>query len=163
MEPASLTFEEIVETDLPALTDVMTRAFDDDAQRYLGQPHGGPPGYDNGDFFRTWLFPYKESVGYKILRQGKIIGAFIVWILPGGHNNLGAMFVDPVYQDKGVGTRAWHFVEETYPDALSRTLEMPEWSTRNHGFYKKLGFCRVPPEVQKPSDERMILYRKKKA
>lgn len=155
-----ITFALITEADLPELTGVMARAFDDDAQRHLGQPKGGPPGYDNGDFFRTWLFPYKESVGFKILSDGKIIGAFIVWILPGGHNNLGAMFIDPPHQDRGVGTQAWQFIETIYPGTQSWTLETPVWATRNHAFYQKLGFRPVPPEVQKPSEENMVVYRK---
>ena len=156
----SITYALITEADVPELTAVMTRAFDDDAQRHLGQERGGPPGYDDGEFFRTWLFPYKESVGFKILSEGKIIGALIVWILPSGHNNLGAMFVDPFYQDQGVGTSAWRFVEAVYPGTKSWTLETPAWATRNHGFYEKLGFRRVPPEVQKPSEENMVVYRK---
>ena len=156
----AVTFALITEADVPELTGVMTRAFDDDAQRHLGQPRGGPPGYDNGDFFRTWLFPYKESVGFKIVSAGKIIGGLIVWILPGGNNNLGAIFVDPPYQDRGVGTQAWQFIETVYPGTRSWTLETPTWATRNHGFYQKLGFERVPPEVQKPSEENMVVYRK---
>jgi len=156
----AITYALITEADLPELTSVMTRAFDDDAQRHLGQPRGGPPGYDNGDFFRTWLFPYKESVGFKILFEGRIIGGLIVWILPGGHNNLGAMFIDPAYQDRGIGTQAWHFIEAIYPGTLSWTLETPVWATRNHGFYQKLGFARVPLQVQKPSEENMVVYRK---
>ena len=47
----SLAFEEITEDDISELTGVMTRAFDDDAQKHLGQERGGPEGYDNGDFF----------------------------------------------------------------------------------------------------------------
>ena len=85
-----LTFEEFTEEDIPELTGVMTRAFDDDAQRHLGKERGGPPGYDNGDFFREWLFGYEETVGYKVLSDNKAIGAIIVWLLEGGHNVLGA-------------------------------------------------------------------------
>jgi GNAT superfamily N-acetyltransferase len=162
VEPQRLavSYAEIKESDVPELTGIMTRAFDDDARRHLGRERGGPPGYDNGDFFRTWLFPYRESVGFKILVDGKIIGALIVWILPDGHNSLGAMFVDPPSQDQGVGTRAWQFIETIYPGSKSWTLETPVWATRNHGFYEKLGFQLVPPEVQKPSQDDMIVYRK---
>jgi hypothetical protein len=73
-EQDTLTFEEITEEDIPELGTVMTRAFDDDAQKHLGIEKGGPEGYDNGDFFRKWLFPYQESVGYKILQEGKVVG-----------------------------------------------------------------------------------------
>ena len=38
----------MVESDIPAVTDVMKRAFDDDAQKHLGKEVGGPPGYDDG-------------------------------------------------------------------------------------------------------------------
>ncbi|MFX1512273.1 MAG: GNAT family N-acetyltransferase, partial [Promethearchaeota archaeon] len=90
-----LQFELIDEKDIPELTKVMTRAFDDDARKHFGQEKGGPPGYNNGDFFRKWLLPYKESVGYKVITEGKVIAGIIVWILPYGRNNLGTIFVDP--------------------------------------------------------------------
>ncbi|MGD1994471.1 MAG: hypothetical protein PVI59_14855, partial [Anaerolineae bacterium] len=61
MEFQGLVFESITEADVPELTAVMTRAFDDDAQKHLGQERGGPPGYDDGEFFRKWLFGYQES------------------------------------------------------------------------------------------------------
>ena len=43
------------EKDIPDLMRVMTRAFDDDALTYLGESKGGPPGYDDGKFFRKWM------------------------------------------------------------------------------------------------------------
>ena len=87
----SLTFEEATEADIPEMTMAMTRAFDNDAQKHLGLEHSGPPGYDNGDFFREWLLGYKESVGYKIIAEDQIIGGFIVWIFEHGNNRLGVI------------------------------------------------------------------------
>ena len=116
---SELAFETITEEDIPELTRVMTRAFDDDAQKHLGQERGGPPGYDNGDFFRQWLFGYDQTDGYKVLRAGQVIGGVIVWILPDGHNVLGTIFVDPDAQDRGVGMRIWQFIEARYPEKLS--------------------------------------------
>ena len=80
-ESLSLTFEEITEADIPKLTEVMTRAFDDDARKHQGKERGGPPGYDDGEFFRTWLLGYQESVGYKCLTGEELIGGIVVWIL----------------------------------------------------------------------------------
>jgi len=91
----SLDFLDIVEADVPELTAVMTQAFDGDAQRHLGVERGGPEGYDDGEFFRKWLFGYRESVGYKIVSGGRIIGAFILWIYRRGHYRLGTIFVEP--------------------------------------------------------------------
>ncbi|HNT76070.1 MAG TPA: GNAT family N-acetyltransferase [Anaerolineae bacterium] len=141
----TLAFEKITsETDIPELTAVMTRAFDDDVCKHQGQERGGPDGYDNGDFFRKWLFGYDESVGYKIMAEGQIIGAFIVWPMPDRNNYLGTIFVDPAHQDCGVGVRAWQFIEAAYPDTLSWMLETPAFAKKNHYFYeKKCGFTKV--------------------
>lgn len=139
-----LQFEPFLESDIPELTGVMTRAFDDDSRKHLGVDRGGPDGYDNGNFFRKWLFGYKETVGYKVTLNGRAIGGLILWILEGRNNIVGTVFVDPDYQDRGVGTRIWRFIEETYPDTLSWRLETPRFAAKNHYFYeKKWGFTRV--------------------
>jgi GNAT superfamily N-acetyltransferase len=157
----NLSFEEVTEDDIPELTGVMTRAFDDDAQKHLGLERGGPPGYDNGEFFREWLFAYEQSVGYKALSEGKVIGAIIVWILEGDHNILGTMFVDPDCQDRGVGTRMWQFIEATYPETKSWRLATPRWATKNHYFYEaKCGFEKVESDPMLPISEEELAYRK---
>jgi len=158
---AVLRFEAITEADIPELERVMTRAFDDDAQKHLGQERGGPPGYDNGDFFRQWLFGYNETDGYKVLRAGKVLGACIVWILPDDHNVLGTIFVDPDAQDQGVGTRMWRFVEARYPETKSWRLVTPGWARKNHHFYAvKCGFTRVESDPIVGSPEGEYIYRK---
>jgi GNAT superfamily N-acetyltransferase len=157
----TLSFEGITEDDIPELTGVMTRAFDDDAQKHLGLERGGPPGYDDGGFFREWLFGYEQTVGYKALSDGKVIGAIIVWILEGDHNILGTMFVDPEHQDRGVGTRMWQFIEATYPETKSWRLATPRWATKNHYFYEvKCGFQKVESDPMLPISEEELAYRK---
>lgn len=156
-----LRFEPMTEADLPEVTAVMTRAFDDDTQRHLGRPKGGPPGYDNGDFFRQWLFPYDESHGYKIVLDGQVVGGLIVWILPHGRNALGTIFVDPAVQDRGIGTRAWQWVEASWPRAKRWQLETPAFAVKNHHFYaKKCGFTRVAEKTGDEPGDTMYVYRK---
>jgi GNAT superfamily N-acetyltransferase len=157
-----LTFPEIVEADIPELTAVMTRAFDDDAQKHLGQEKGGPPGYDDGEFFRTWLLGYEESIGFKIVADGQAVGAIIVWILPGGHNVLGTIFVDPPFQDRGIGQRTWRHIEAAYPEAVSWSLATPTWATKNHHFYQKCGFSVVDSDPIIPAEEGTTIYRKER-
>lgn len=141
---SNLSFEKIQEHDLSELTAVMTRAFDDDAQKHLGQERGGPPGYDDGEFFRKWLFGFEESIGYKLLWENRIIGAIIVWVFEHANNQVGTIFVDPAYQDRGVGSQTWQFIQQTYPDTKSWKLETPTWATKNHYFYEqKCGFERI--------------------
>jgi GNAT superfamily N-acetyltransferase len=152
---STVQFEPIARADVPALTEVMRRAFDDDAQKHLGKQRGGPPGYDDGTFFEQWLFGYEQTAGYKVMLDETLVGGVIVWDLPDGQNYLGTIFVDPAYQDRGIGTRAWQFVEASYPQAKSWQLGTPIWAVKNHHFYEqKCGFARL--EVKE--DE--IVYRK---
>ena len=141
----SLRFNRMTEADIPELTEVMTRTFDADAQEYLGQPSGGPPGYDTGEFLQKWVFE-KGGHGWKIIADGKTVGAFIVFITPEKEYWLGNIFVDPAYQNQHIGTRAWEFIEATYPDARAWNLGTPSWSIRNHHYYEKLGFVKVKVE-----------------
>lgn len=156
-----LTFREIIEADIPELTVVLTRAFDDDSQKHLGQERGGPPGYDNGEHLRRQLIGHQETFGYKVIAQGKVVGGIIVHLSEHGENVLGTIFVDPVYQDRGVGTRTWEFVEATYPDAKSWRLRTPAYATKNHHFYEaKCGFTRTGEgEFQGPGGK-VFIYRK---
>jgi GNAT superfamily N-acetyltransferase len=160
MEPMQLHFQLLTESDLPQITPVMERAFDDDAQKHLGKESGGPPGYDNGDFFRTWLFPYPESVGYKVMLKDQVVGGIIVWILPAGDNILGTIFIDPDFQDRGFGTRTWEFIEITYPETTSWRLGTPVWANKNHYFYRKCGFHEVDSDPLIPPEEDLVVYRK---
>ena len=159
-EDLTLSFQELIESDIPVFTGVMKRAFDDDARKHLGKDSGGPPGYDDGEFFRTWLLPYQESVGYKIVSAEQVIGAIIVWILPEGNNILGTIFVDPDFQDLGVGWRTLQYIEETYPETISWRLATPVWATKNHHFYTKCGFERVDSDPLIPPEEDSAIYRK---
>lgn len=144
MSRPELEFVEITEDDLPELTEVMVRAFDHDSRRHLGLDRGGPPGYDDGSFFRKWLFAYDQNHGLKMVSGGRIVGCVTFWILDTRHYFLGTIFVDPEHQDRGVGTKAWQHIEALFPEAISWTLETPEWSTRNHRFYEdKCGFTKV--------------------
>ena len=139
----NLVVEEIAGVDVPALTRVMRRAFDDDSKRHLGVEKGGPEGYDDGEFFRKWLFGYEWTVGYKAISDGRIVGAIIVWIFDTGRNYLGTIFVDPEYQNRGVGKRLWDFIESRYPKTKSWQLETPGFATKNHHFYETCGFRKV--------------------
>jgi len=87
--------------------------------------------------------PYKESVSYKILLNGCVVGGLIVWVYEHGRNTLGTIFVDPDFQDHGIGSKAWRLVEGRHPDATSGTLGTPCWAVKNHHFYVKNGFQKI--------------------
>ncbi|MDR1663672.1 MAG: GNAT family N-acetyltransferase [Clostridiales bacterium] len=110
-----LTFERFVESDILKLSDIMKRAFDEDTRIHLGQNSGGPPGYDNGDFMREWYL-HEGVSAFTISKDGTYIGAIALWINQNNENYLGNMFLDPDYQNKGLGTVVWKYVEQKYPD-----------------------------------------------
>ena len=153
-----LQFEKVTDADVPRMTEVMKRAFDEDARRHLGEDSGGPPGYDNGDFIRKWYLGHGAKA-FKVISNGEIIGGINVFIGKNRENFLGNMFVDPAYQDRGFGTRIWRFIEEQFPDTVKWRTETPGFSKRNHNFYvNKCGFHVVRIDDPKnPREESYIL------
>jgi GNAT superfamily N-acetyltransferase len=136
-----ITFERAIPVDAVALTEVQTRTFDDDSRRFLGQPSGGPPGYDSVGWQVQRM--QRGADYYKILADGQIVGGMIVF-KPGPDTMvLGRIYVDPDFQDRGIGTQAMAWVEAQYPGAQTWRLDTPTWATRNHHFYEKLGYKRV--------------------
>ena len=140
---AEIRLEEFTEADVPALTAIMARAFNDDSRRFHGQDKGGPEGYDDGSFLRKWGLEDPDSLPRKILWRGWVAGACILWHKQDGISILGNLFIDPSLQSQGIGTAVWRLIEEEYPSRVWQ-LETPSWSIRNHYFYeKKCGFRRT--------------------
>ena len=146
-----IEFELMQESDIDELTQIMKREFDKDTQEFLNEPSGGPDGYDNGDFLRKFGLN-DNSTAYKIIKDNVIIGAIIVWIKSNGINYLGNIFVDSLIQDKGIGSIAWSFIEDTYPETIIWRTETPGFSKRNHNFYiNKCGFNLI--EIKDPKNK----------
>ncbi len=145
-----LTYEPIGERDIPVLTPIMKRAFDEDSQMHLGKD-GGPDGYDDGAFLRKYAL-HPDSTARKILLDGRPAGAYILWLDPPTRcHMLGNLFVDPSVGGKGVGTAAWAHIEREYPGTALWRTETPIFSRRNHHFYvNKCGFHVV--RIENPHD-----------
>ena len=128
------------EAHINELTKIMERAFDEDTRIHLGEEKGGPEGYDNGDFLRKWGL-HKNASSYYISLNGQPIGGVILWINEDHNNFLGNIFIDPLYENQGLGTKVWKIIEEMYPDTKIWNTETPIFSNRNHNFYvNKCGF-----------------------
>jgi GNAT superfamily N-acetyltransferase len=152
----------MAEEDIPDLTRAMTRAFDDDTSKNLGIERGGPDGYDDGRFFRKWVFSYRESRGHKITLGDAIVGGFVVWIYRHRPNVLGTIFVDPSYQDQGIGGRAWDFIEATYPTARGWQLETPSYAVKNLHFYEqRCGFRKTKAVATDEHAGTSLIYEKR--
>lgn len=80
---------------------------------------------------------------YKVLVGDQIVGGLIVFRKGPREYELGRIFVDPDYQNQGVGTDVMEFLWEEYPLAKRWTLDTPAWNRRTRHFYKKVGFVEV--------------------
>lgn len=146
----TIQFVAMEEQDVEALTPIMKRAFDEDARIHLGQEEGGPPGYHDGSFLRHWGF-HPGCTSFKIYKDGTLIGAIMLWIHGNHENYLGNIFLDPMMENKGIGTEVWRKVEEMYPDTITWSTDTPVFSRRNHHFYiNKCGFHCI--EIKNPRD-----------
>jgi ribosomal protein S18 acetylase RimI-like enzyme len=134
-------FEKATPADAAVLTAVQKRTFDDDSRRFAGRPGGGPPGYDSERWQLVTMI--KAAAYYKILDDGQVIGGIIVFDKGGGHFHLGRIWIDPDYQDRGIGGQAIRFIEQAHPQATKWTLDTPAWAVRNHHFYEKAGYVKT--------------------
>jgi GNAT superfamily N-acetyltransferase len=150
-----VTFEAPTIEDAAQLLEAQIRAFHDDARLYPGVELGGPPNYDS---LPAVIREIQEDLYHKIVHEGKIIGALVVFDYGGGHYHLDKIFVDPEYHNRGVGTQAMQFLEKTYPAAVW-TLDTPAYAVRNHHFYEKLGYVKEGEKVE-DGNFRLFCYRK---
>jgi GNAT superfamily N-acetyltransferase len=138
----TVTFERATAADAEALVKLQVLTFHDDARMYPGVKLGGPPGYDS---IKDVLQKIREDNYYTIHYDGQIVGGLSVVKLGQGHFHLDVIYIDPAYHNRGIGTQAIHFIEQTYP-AKKWTLNTPSYATRNHHFYEKLGYVKVGEE-----------------
>jgi GNAT superfamily N-acetyltransferase len=156
--PAPIRFVKAGIEDADLLTEIQKRAFDDDSQRFAGRPAGGPPGYDSVGWT---LWAMKAGIYFRILAGNRVVGGLILFDMHKRHFNLGRIFVDPGWQNRGIGAQAVRFVEKAFPYVTRWSLDTPEWAVRNHHFYEKLGYVKVGEEIPTGIDFRLYLYEKR--
>jgi GNAT superfamily N-acetyltransferase len=83
---------------------------------------------------------YSKEIRGDWPRLGKNIIAFT---MKPGHYNLGRIYIDPDYQNKGIGAQTMKFIESAFRDSQKWTLGTPKLAFRNHHFYEKLGYVRI--------------------
>jgi RimJ/RimL family protein N-acetyltransferase len=140
-----LRFEKAKPEDAKALTQASGRAFDNDVN-YGAPGKGGPPGYK----YDMWQIRMMSRGHYYkiILDEGValIIGGIIVFQNAFGDCELGRIFIDPEYQNQGIGTQAMAFLEQAFPEARRWTLGTPAWNLRTQHFYEKVGYVKIGTE-----------------
>ena len=66
---------------------------------------------------------------------------------------VGTIYIDPDYQNRGIGSEALKFIENQFSNVKIWSLDTPYKSYTNHHFYEKLGYSRVGEEKPNPGNE----------
>ncbi|MBN1934552.1 MAG: GNAT family N-acetyltransferase [Anaerolineae bacterium] len=139
MTQRDIRLAKTVARDGTSLAQISGRAFDNDI--HYGAPGpGGPPGYKSAEWQRKMM---RLGNYFKILVDVQIVGGIIVFAKEPRCYELGRIFIDPDYQNQGIGTRAFEFLWQEYPLAKKWTLGTPAWNRRTRHFYSKIGFVEV--------------------
>ncbi len=139
MAAGDVRLEQAREEDAATLCEIAVRAFHTDVD-YGGRPESGPPGYDSPERQAEFM---KHCDYYKILLDGRIVGALLVARKGAHHCECVGIWVEPQHHRQGIGRRAFELAFAAYPDATRWTVETPQWNRRTAAFYGSLGFTRV--------------------
>ncbi|MDA1676308.1 GNAT family N-acetyltransferase [Bacillus cereus group sp. TH152-1LC] len=140
---AIICIEKATILDAEKLTKIMTRTFDEETKRWLcGQGdvidyNIQPTGYSSVEMMK---YSIEELDCYKVIMDEKIIGGIIVTISGKSYGRIDRIFVDPVYQGKGIGSHVIKFIEAEYLNIRIWDLETSSRQINNHHFYKKMGY-----------------------
>lgn len=138
-----ISIEKATILDAEKLTEIMTKTFDEEAKRWLSVQGDvidyniQPPGYSSVEMMK---YSIEELDSFKVIVDEKIIGGIIVTISGKSYGRIDRIFVDPVYQGKGIGSFVIKLIEEVYPSIRIWDLETSSRQINNHYFYKKMGY-----------------------
>ncbi|MGB2983995.1 MAG: GNAT family N-acetyltransferase [Candidatus Bipolaricaulia bacterium] len=88
-----------------------------------------------------------DSTFYKIvLGDSRIVGGLLVIVRPDlgeGEWRCEGIYIDPDYQNRGIGQEAFRAMYKLHPDVVRWSLDTPEYAIGNHHFYERMGFAKT--------------------
>ena len=134
-----IRFEYAVATDAARLMEVQVRAFESQTPPDMPELKG-PPGYDSVE----WQIQTMQEVPYlKIMEAEAIVGGIVLTPQSPMHCHVERIFLDPPVHSRGIGTQAFAWLEQTYPQYDCWTLRTPLFHLRNQRFYEHLGYVKT--------------------
>jgi GNAT superfamily N-acetyltransferase len=132
------------EGDAVALTAIAKKAFTDDNKlKPKGASLEGPPGHDNVEKQKKWI---QKCYYYKAIVDAKILGGGMAWKKNDDEYCIDGMFVDPDYQNIGIGSELIKHILVNHVPLIKWTLSTPNYAIRNQHFYEKYGFIKACEE-----------------
>jgi N-acetylglutamate synthase-like GNAT family acetyltransferase len=95
---------------------------------------------------------------YKLIIDGKIIGALKVHLIQDNTLWIGRLVVHPQYQNRGLGKAFMQYIEGEYNDVSGFELFTAEKSLRNIRFYEGLGYT-IHDTFTEPGHSDIILVK----
>jgi ribosomal protein S18 acetylase RimI-like enzyme len=89
---------------------------------------------------------------FKIVAGALPVGGAIVFRRGARAYELARLFIDPEFQNEGIGTEVLELLWQQYPLAKKWMLDTPAWNERTLHFYEKAGF------VETRRDRRGLVY-----
>ncbi|MEN6370096.1 MAG: GNAT family N-acetyltransferase [Thermotogota bacterium] len=118
--------------------------------RELQDPPLGPPDIMDVKQTAEWI-QSPECVYYKILLGDYIVGGVLVAADAEKYHmeNFWRIFIEPMYQDRGIGEEAMRQIFRLHPNVRRWRLGTPEFHAKNRHFYERMGFTYL--ETWKPA------------
>lgn len=117
------------------LLKIQTEAFKKDLKRY--KDYDSSPAAESLDFFK---YRMNHSLHYTIYIDEKIAGGICLLKVADSHYRLFRIFLDPKFQNKGLGTKILSAMEKQFPKVKKWSLDTPKDNERNRHFYEKFGY-----------------------
>jgi len=117
--------------------------------RELPDPPLGPPGIMDVEWTRG-MIESTECVYYRIMLGKVLVGGVIVAADAEKYHmeNFWRIFIEPMYQDRGIGEEAMRQIYRLHPNVRRWRLGTPEFHAKNRHFYERMGFTYL--ETWKP-------------
>ncbi|KPL58884.1 GNAT family N-acetyltransferase [Rossellomorea vietnamensis] len=132
--------------DALTLTALKKKVFDTEKEKWLRGQTGitdyniQPPGYDSIEMNKYMI---RELNYFKVLYEGVLIGGLILTVVGKRHGRVDRIFVDPLHQGKGIGSKVMRLMECEYPEVMTWELETSSRQLNNHYFYEKMGYKKI--------------------
>lgn len=152
-----ITYKKLEENDIEELTPIMKSSFDADTRIHTDFEEDGPKGYDNGELLKK-LIKIDNSESKVIYVDSVMVGAYTI-IKDKDIYTLDMFFISPSYVSKGIGSRVWKDIENTYNEAKTWLVETPGYSKRNHHFYEKCGFKNIDEKIYDDGEKSFIFIK----
>lgn len=121
-----------------ALQYIEQAAFKEDIDRY-----GDRPDCPANESLESLVYKIQKYDYYAIYENDKCIGGADIRISSDSTKcRLARIYLDPRYQNLGIGKKVMLELESYYPSVTSWSLDTPHLNLRNHHFYESLGYDR---------------------